>query len=96
MYIIKTHVQYHMESALYSIYAQVVLYHKSYSFAALIRLISDTSTTRGWIPFASTFHEVFSISDNPTWYFDGSFFGILCSTGNSRIKYLVTRLGVLN
>ena len=27
----------------------------------LTRSISDTSTTRAWIPYASTFHEVFSI-----------------------------------
>ena len=36
------------------------LYQKSYSFAALTRSISDTSTTRAYIPYASTFHEVFS------------------------------------
>ena len=37
-----------MESALYGIYALVklFLYQKSYSFAAVTRLISDTSTTR--------------------------------------------------
>ena len=39
---------------------------------------------------------VFHSFDNPTWYFDGSFFGMLCSTGNSPIKYHVTRLGLLN
>ena len=37
------------------------LYQKSYSFAALTRSTSDMSTTRTYIPYASTFHEVFSI-----------------------------------
>ena len=37
------------------------LYQKSYSFTALTRSISDTSTTRAYIPYASTFREVFSI-----------------------------------
>ena len=37
------------------------LYQKSYSFAALTRSISDTSTTRAQIPYASTFHEVLSM-----------------------------------
>lgn len=34
---------------------------------------------------------VYHSFDNPAWYFDDSF-----STGNSPIKYHVTRLGVLN
>ena len=35
-------------------------YQHFYSFAALTRSISDTSATRAQIPYASTFHEVFS------------------------------------
>ena len=37
------------------------LYEKSHSFAGLTRSIFDTSTTRVLIPYATTFHEVFSI-----------------------------------
>ena len=51
-----------MESALYGVYALVVLYQKSHSFAALTRSISDTSTTRALTPYARTFHEVIYIS----------------------------------
>ena len=43
------------------------LYQKSYSFAALTRSISDTSTTRASIPYASTFHEVFSTDHRFQW-----------------------------
>ena len=37
------------------------LYQKSHTFAALTRLISDTSTTHVHIPYTRTFHEVFYI-----------------------------------
>ena len=37
------------------------LYQKSHSFAALTRSIPDTSTTSAEIPYAPSFHEVFSL-----------------------------------
>ena len=64
------------------------LYQKSYSFAALTLSISDTSTTRALIPYASTFHEVFSISTRIRIFLKTDIFSPLSKNTLPHVAYL--------